>query len=123
MPRSQPTLSALSARRDARGVASPDGMANYLAAMLAEAGSALGACVGQAALPADLRRALEGMLEEVGRLRAHLRWAAPDLAGDGHDAAEPLPAITRAMVRDVERAALCRAFKDRCGELASCPPA
>jgi len=119
MPKSRPNLAALSARPDADGVAPPDGMANYLGAMLAEAGDALETCVREPAVAADLRAALCGLADEVRALRVHLRWLAPDVAADLQGAPEPLPAITRAMVRDVERAALCRAFRERCGELAS----
>jgi len=116
MPRPQQTLTAISARRDARGIASPDGMANYLDTMLAEADQALAACAAPPGLATPLRDALAALAAEVRHLRRYLRWttrgAAPGVGGG-----ETLPGITRALLKDVERAALCDAFRGRCRDL------
>lgn len=118
MPRTGQTLAEISRRRDAHGIASPDGMATYLETLLAEAGEALVACAREPAAPPDVREDVDALAEAVTGLRRHVRWigrAPAGLAGRG----DPLPAITRAMLHEVERAALCGAFRERCAELAS----
>lgn len=111
------TLTVLSARRAAHGIASPDGMAAYLDGLLAEAGEALAACADRAPRGAD-RAKIRALANRVRTLRADLGW----LRGEGpvgELGAGALPAMTRAMLRDVERAALCGAFRERCAGLAS----
>jgi hypothetical protein len=116
-PTTGQTLAEISRRRDDRGIASPDGMATYLETVLAEAGAALLACAREPALGPGLRDRIEALADAVADLRRHLRWTGPAPAGlDGHG--DPLPAMTRVMLGEVERAALCGAFRERCGELA-----
>jgi len=103
------TLIAIAARRAARGLPPPDAMARYLDAALAEAARHLSACAATAGVAAVLTR--------VDGLRRRLGWAGPggtsgpDLGG--------LPAMARAALRDVERAALVNGFRERCAGLAA----
>jgi hypothetical protein len=112
------TLTTLSARRASRGVHSPDAMATYLDGLLAEAEQALAACARDLPPKSGWRGAIRAVAEGVRVLRADLRW----LRGGtpvGEPGAGAMPAMTRAMLRDVERAALCGAFRERCAELPS----
>jgi len=102
------TLAALAARRAARGLPPPDAMAGYLDAALAEAARHLRASAG---VPA-----VANVLEEVEALRRRLDWPGP--GGEGVDPGG-IPSMTRAALRDVERAALVDGFKERCAGLAS----
>jgi hypothetical protein len=112
MKQTADTLTALAARRAARGLPPPDAMAGYLDAALAEAARHLAASAGVPSVAA--------VLEEVETLRRRLGWSGPGGA-DGPDPAPPggIPAMTRAALRDVERAALVNGFRERCAGLAS----
>lgn len=120
------TLATLQARRASRGIASPDAMAAYLDGLLAEAADCLAACVRRTAagnglgddLGGDLAAVIRALKADVQALRADLRWMVPG-ATLGEPGAGALTAMTRAMLRDVERAALCGAFRERCAGLAS----
>jgi hypothetical protein len=109
MTRPAATLIALAARRAARGLPAPDAMARYLDGALAEAERHLDACA-----------AMDGIAEvlaQVDALRRRLRWAGTGLP-PGPDPGG-LPAMARAALRDVERAALVNGFRERCAGLAS----
>jgi len=103
------TLTAIAARRAARGLPPPDAMARYLDAALAEAARHLAANAGVGAVAA--------VLEAVEGLRRQLGWPGPG----GPAGPEPggLPTMTRAALRDVERAALVNGFRERCAGLAA----
>lgn len=101
------TLIALAARRAARGLPPPDAMARYLDGALAEAARHLAACAGTGGVAA--------VLAQVEALRRPLGWAGPGAAGPGPGG---LPAMARAALRDVERAALVDGFRERCAGLA-----
>jgi hypothetical protein len=104
------TLAALAARRAARGLPPPDAMARYLDAVLAEAARYLAASAGVGAVAA--------VLDEVEALRRRLGWAGPG-GGEAAPVERGLPTMTRATLRDLERAALVNGFRDRCAGLAS----
>lgn len=104
------TLTAIAARRAARGLPPPDAMARYLDAALAEAAGHLMASAGVGAVAA--------VLDEVEELRRHLGWAGTGGAETAPDE-RGLPIMTRAALRDVERAALVNGFRERCAGLAS----
>lgn len=112
------TLTTLSARRASRGITSPDALTAYLDGLLKEAADSLSACVRPGPLGAELAAAVRSLADDVRALRADLRWLRGD-ATLADPASGALPAITRAMLRDVERAALCGAFRERCAALPS----
>lgn len=104
------TLTALAARRAARGLPPPDAMARYLDAALAEAARHLKASAGVGAVAA--------VLHEVEDLRRHLGWKGTG-TGEAAPAERGLPPMTRAALRDLAQAALVDGFKERCAGLAS----
>lgn len=88
MERPADTDADIAAWRAARGLPTPNAMAAYLDGALAEA------------------------------MRRRLGWAGGGVfEGVGGPKDPALAALTRAALKDVERAALVEAFRDRCGSL------
>lgn len=114
------THEAIAAWRAARGLPGPDAMAGYLDGALAEAHRHLSACATACAAGAGSDRftaPLAALAGEVAALRHRFGGGDGRSRLDGR--APAVPAMTRAALRDVERATLVDEFRERCAGLPS----
>lgn len=117
MERPADTDADIAAWRAARGLPTPDAMAAYLDGALAEAQGHLNACA-EGGVPDRFRAPIAALAGEVEAMRRRLGWAGGGVfEGVGGPKDPALAALTRAALKDVERAALVEAFRDRCGSL------
>lgn len=88
------------------------GISAYLTEVLDEAIASLKRCGREERMPTHHREAVRGLIRDAERLLVTIQWETPAAPEQGG-----INGVVRAGVRDVERAALFDAFRERCGSL------
>lgn len=96
---------------------SPDGMFRHLESMLRDAAESLADCAAAQTMPEPLRTAVQGLQRRTNVLRSDLQGGVLTLAAEYER--ETLAGFTRSVMRDMERAGLFDAYRDRCRSLSA----